>query len=104
MGKICSFIINNRIYTVYNVHKIYGKKSYVGQTNYNTRTIYIEKGTFKEQIITLKHELVHVWLYEMGYEYQGKDLCFCVEDVCEIVAYSNDFINDIVKIYIEKSK
>ena len=100
MKKICSFKINNRIYTIYNVNKIDGKSTYVGQTDYNTREIYIENNSYKEEIITLKHELVHVWLYENGYKYQGSDLCFCVEDVCEIVAYSNSFINSVISKYI----
>ena len=101
MKKICHFKINNRIYTIYNVNKIEGKSTYVGQTDYNTRHIYIENNSYYQKIITLKHELVHVWLYENGYKYQGKDLCFSVEDVCEIVAYSNYFINYVISKYIE---
>ena len=80
------------------------EKSYVGQTDYNTKTIYIENGLFEEKVITLKHELVHVWLYEMGYTYQGTELCFCVEDVCEISAFSNDFINFVTNKYIKYVK
>lgn len=104
MNKICSFIINNRIYTIVNVNKIKGKSTYVGQTNYETRHIYIEKGNIKNMLITLKHELIHVWLYENGYKYQGENLCFNVEDVCEIAAYSNSFVNLIVSKYIQRSK
>lgn len=104
MKKICSFIINDRVYTIFDVDKIYGQKSYVGQTDYNTKTIYIENGLFEEKVITLKHELVHVWLYEMGYTYQGTELCFCVEDVCEISAFSNDFINFVTNKYIKYVK
>ena len=102
MKQICSFVINNRIYTIYDVDKIEGKKSYVGQTDYDNKEIYIENG--KDKIITLKHELTHVWLYEMGITYQGTRLCFSVEDVCEIVAYSNNFVNAVTKKYIEKGK
>ena len=104
MKRICEFKINNRIYTIYNVDKIYGKNTYVGQTDYDTRHIYIEDNSFEEKLITLKHELVHVWLYENGYKYQGNNLCFGVEDVCEIIAYSNSFINKIVLRYIKMDK
>ena len=104
MKKICSFEINNRIYTIFDVDRIFGKSTYVGQTDYDTREVYIEDNSYQEKLITLKHELVHVWLYENGYEYQGKDLCFCVEDVCEIVAYSNNFINSIIEKYIRNDR
>ena len=100
MKKICNFKINNRIYTIFNVDRIYGKSTYVGQTDYNTKHIYIENNSYQEKIITLKHELIHVWLYENGYKYQGSDLCFSVEDICEIAAYSNSFINLVISKYI----
>lgn len=103
MKKVCSFMINNRVYTIYDVNKIKGKNTYVGQTDYDIRHIYIENNSYEEKLITLKHELVHVWLYENGYKYQGIDICFNVEDVCEIAAYSNDFINSIVNKYIRRT-
>lgn len=43
MEEICKFIINDRIYTIYDVDKITGKKSYVGRSHYEDRTIYVEK-------------------------------------------------------------
>ena len=49
-------------------------------------------------IKTLKHELTHVWLYEYGHN-QNEDKTFSYEDVCEIVASSNYFINEIVSKY-----
>lgn len=52
-------------------------------------------------IKTLKHELTHVWLYEYGHN-QNDDKTFNYEDVCEVVASSNDFINEIVRQYKEK--
>lgn len=55
-------------------------------------------------MITLKHELVHVWLFAMGYKYQNEKMCFSVEDVCEIAAYSNTFINTVIQKYMEKDK
>lgn len=51
-------------------------------------------------IKTLKHELTHVWLYEYGHN-QNDDKLFSYEDVCEIVASSNDFINKIIEKYSE---
>lgn len=50
-------------------------------------------------IRTLKHELTHVWLYEYGHN-QNDDKTFTYEDVCEVVASSNDFINEIVDQYL----
>lgn len=49
-------------------------------------------------IKTLKHELTHVWLYEYGHN-QNDDKTFSYEDVCEIVASSNEFINEILEQY-----
>lgn len=50
---------------------------------------------------TLKHELMHVWLYENGHTNQNGDECFSYEDVCEYSALANDSINRIVKLYID---
>lgn len=52
-------------------------------------------------IKTLKHELTHVWLYEYGHN-QNDEKTFTYEDVCEIVASSNDFINETVKVYLKQ--
>lgn len=100
MEEICQFIINNHVYTIYDVNKIEGKENYVGRSHYDDRTIYIEKGTKKDMLLTLKHELMHVWLYENGHTNQNNDETFGYEDVCELVAYSNDSINRIVKLYL----
>lgn len=54
-------------------------------------------------IKTLKHELMHVWLYEYGHN-QDDENKFSYEGVCEIVASSNDFINEIVDRYTQKEK
>lgn len=51
---------------------------------------------------TLKHELAHVWLYEYGHNQHDKQ--FECEDICEIVASSNDFINEVVKRYKDRIK
>lgn len=102
MEEICSFVINNHIYTIYDVNKIQGKKNYVGRSHYEDKTIYVEKGNFKDMLLTLKHELMHVWLYENGHTNQSNEETFGYEDVCELVALSNDSINRIVKLYLDE--
>lgn len=69
-----------------------------GYTCYSENIIYINE-TSPEKIRTLKHELCHCWLYMYGHCQDNKE--FSNEDVCEIVASSNDFINETVKNYIE---
>ena len=51
-------------------------------------------------MLTLKHELMHVWLYENGHTNQSGDEVFDYEDVCELVALSNNSINRIVNEYL----
>lgn len=101
MEEICQFEINNNIYTIYNVDKITGKENYVGRSHYDDKTIYIEKGTRKDMLLTLKHELMHVWLFENGHTNQDGKEVFNYEDVCELVALSNSSINRITKFYLE---
>ncbi|MBQ6631950.1 MAG: hypothetical protein IJH55_07600 [Romboutsia sp.] len=101
MEKICSFNINNKIYTIYDINKIKGKESYVGQSQYEKGMIFIEKGSEKNMLITLKHELMHVWLYENGHKNQNGDECFSYEDLCEYSALANNSVNKIVKLYID---
>ena len=67
-----------------------------GTTRYGLNKIFINEDT-PEQVRTLKHELVHVWLYEYGHRPDEKR--YNEEDICEIVASSNDFINEIVEQY-----
>ena len=100
MERICSFIINDRLYTIYDVKEITGKDSYVGQTQYDTGKVYIEGTTEDEMLITLKHELMHIWLYENGHKNQDNQEMFSYEELCEYVAYSNDFINRITNKYL----
>ena len=100
MEEICKFNINNKTYTIYDVDKIEGKKTYVGQSQYEKGLIYIEKGTEEEMLITLKHELMHVWLYENGHKNQDGKEVFGYEELCELSALSNDSINRIVDEYI----
>ncbi len=70
-----------------------------GITIYSENTIYLNKDS-KNIIRILKHELTHVWLYEYGHNQDEKE--FNNEEVCEIVASSNDFINEVVKRYRSK--
>ena len=44
---------------------------------------------------------MHVWLYENGHKNQDRQEIFDYEDVCELVALSNDSINRIVEEYLK---
>lgn len=71
-------------------------------TVYMEATIYLAR--HQSNIIkTLKHELTHVWLYEYGHG-QSEKKPYYHEEICEIVACSNAFINEIVKRYKEEKK
>lgn len=102
MEKICDFVINKHIYSIYDVDRITGKNSYVGRSDYEDRTIYVEKGKIENMLLTLKHELMHVWLYENGHKNQDGNEIFDYEDVCELVALSNNSINRIVNLYLKE--
>lgn len=60
----------------------------------------LRNGNSNQMLLTLKHELMHVWLYENGHTNQTKDEVFDYEDVCELVALSNNSINRIVNEYL----
>jgi hypothetical protein len=98
------FVINNTEWTIKEITEAEinneMKNDYtLGVTIYKTQEILL----LKEQsnlIKTLKHELVHVWMYEYGHNQQEKE--FSHEDICDIVACSNDFINEIVERYIKE--
>ena len=65
-----------------------------GITCNTSQLIFINNDICKEQQIkTLKHELAHCYIWEYGFYYVEPD----EETVCEIIAKSNDFINEIVK-------
>lgn len=55
-------------------------------------------------IRTLKHELTHVWLWEYGHNQHEENKKYSREDICEIVASSNNFINEIVDKYKKEVK
>ena len=104
MKEICQFIINNNIYTIFDVDKITGKENYVGRSHYEDKTIYIEDGEYEDMLLTLKHELMHVWLYENGHTNQDGKEVFDYEDMCELVALSNNSINRIVGLYLQNKQ
>lgn len=62
----------------------------------------LRNGSYKDMLLTLKHELMHVWLYENGHTNQNGNEIFDYEDVCELVALSNSSINRIVNLYLEE--
>ena len=62
----------------------------------------LRNGSYKDMLLTLKHELMHVFLYENGHTNQNNDETFGYEDVCELVALSNDSVNRIVNLYLEE--
>jgi len=74
----------------------------MGVTIYKTQEILLLKDQ-ANLIKTLKHELVHVWLYEYGHA-QNDDKKYDYEDICEIVASSNDFINEVIEQYENNKK
>lgn len=69
----------------------------LGVTIYKLQKILLLKNQ-ANLIKTLKHELMHVWLYEYGHA-QNDEASYNYEDICEIVACSNDFINKVIKKY-----
>lgn len=98
------FKINNSEWTIKEVDEAIinneEKNNYtLGLTFYKTHEIWLLNNN--EGIIrTLKHELMHVWLWEYGHS-QDDEKQYRYEDVCEIVACSNDFINEIVEQYMQ---
>lgn len=70
----------------------------LGVTIYKSQRIMLLKNQ-ANIIKTLKHELTHVWLYEYGHA-QNDNTTYDYEDICELVACSNDFINEVVNEYL----
>lgn len=90
------FKINNTEYEIIEKEKLENEEE-VGLTDYQKKQIILKKLDRDFMIKTLKHELVHVWLYEYAHNQDEKE--FNNEDVCEIVACSNNFINEVVEDY-----
>lgn len=104
--EIMKFKINNTEWTIEEVDEAtinneMKSDGTLGVTIYKAQTIMLLKDQ-ANIIKTLKHELTHVWLYEYGHN-QNDDKTFSYEDVCEIVASSNDFINEIVQAYLKQN-
>lgn len=100
------FKINNTDWTIENVDEATINNEMkcegtLGVTIYRSQKIMLLKNQ-ANIIKTLKHELTHVWLYEYGHN-QNDDKTFSYEDVCEIVASINDFINEIVQAYLKQN-
>lgn len=105
------FKINNDIWQIEEKKKDELKELYETETQEKTyfvfgvtvkskHVIYINQDMCEEQKIrTLKHELTHCYIWEYGL-YNVIDIN--EEVICEIVASSNDFINDIVKQYTQQ--
>ena len=74
----------------------------LGVTIYKTQEILLLENQ-ANIIKTLKHELMHVWLYEYGHA-QDDNTTYGYEDICEIVASSNEFINEVVNEYKSEHK
>lgn len=72
-------------------------ESALAETDYMKQEIRIWEDC-KCKVNTLKHELCHVWLWEYSHMQNDNDK-FHFEQVCQIVANSNDFINEVVKDY-----
>jgi len=101
---ILSFDLNGNFYEVYIVDIVDEDKDAFGLTYFQKSRIEIKSGlSFNQKLRTLKHELTHCWLYEYGHTGQTEDEAktFTQEDVCEIVACSNDWINEIVEKFKE---
>lgn len=90
------FKINNTEYEIIEKERLENEEE-VGLTDYQKKQVLLKKLDRDFMIKTLKHELTHVWLYEYGHNQDEKE--FNNEDVCEIVACSNDFINKVVEEY-----
>ena len=93
------FSINGAEWSIKTVNKytMTGKavdSTALGYTIYETQEIYLLDDQ-ANILRTLKHELIHVWLWEYGHYQKEKE--FIDEDVCEIVASSNNFVNEVVE-------
>lgn len=98
------FKINNTEWTVKEVSEAEinneMKNDYtLGITLYKTQEIWLLDNQVNITR-TLKHELIHVWLFEYGHR-QDDEKKFDYEGICEIVASSNDFINEVVRGYVK---
>lgn len=100
------FIINNSKWTIEEVEQnkmtCESDEDTLGLSIYKEQKILLLKSQ-TNVIKTLKHELMHVWLYEYGHN-TNENKKFGYEDICEIVSSSNDFINEVVEKYLGGEK
>lgn len=69
-----------------------------GYTYYPTQKILINKDLcVEQQTFTLKHELAHCYIWNYGLYHVNYE----EEILCDIVASSNDFINEVVNKYLK---
>jgi Zn-dependent peptidase ImmA (M78 family) len=93
MGQqIMNFEINSNKYKLIVVDEL--EDGYLGVTDYHENKVSLKRLDLAIMRRTLKHELMHVWLWEYGHNQHDRQ--FTNEDVCEIVASSNNFINHVV--------
>lgn len=90
------FKCNNTEYKIIEKERLENEED-VGLTDYQNKQVLLKKLDEDFMIKTLKHELMHVWMYEYGHNQDEKE--FNNEDICGIVACSNDFINEVVEEY-----
>lgn len=93
------FKCNNTEYEIMQKERLDNEEE-LGLTDYQNKQILLKKLDRDFIIKTLKHELMHVWLYEYGHNQDEKE--FNNEDICEIVACSNNFINEVVDEYLKE--
>lgn len=98
-----TFELNGETWNIIQVPTIGDEVTNLGLTDYTKRVIklldWVDETT---RIRTLKHELAHVWMWEYGHSQHSDDKTFSNEDVCEIIACSNDFINEIMQKYLKE--
>ncbi len=92
--EIMTFEVNGLIYKIVIVEAFQGD-NLLGLAEYPQKKITLKLEDIDVMIKTLKHELTHVWLEEFGHN-QHETKSYNNEDICEIVACSNNFINENV--------
>ncbi len=102
------FVINNDTWEIKELSKDELNKMYednmkekayfvFGLTQKSKHIIYINKDMcYDQKIKTLKHELTHCYIWEYGL-YNVTDVN--EEVICDLVASSNNFINEVVEKY-----
>ena len=95
-GKYWKVEIIEEKYLLEEYHKRQpGAYACMGLTFYKEHKIWIAKELCEdEKLRTLKHELTHCYIWEAGL-YNVPN--FNEEMVCDLVACSNDFVNEVVK-------